>query len=140
MQSCLYCSKKLPAYASKYCSNQCQSNHRYKEYINRWKLGQETGSRGVNTKNLSGHILRYIFSKYDSKCTECGWNTVNIHTGNIPLEVDHIDGDSENNTEDNLILLCPNCHSLTNTYKNQNKGHGRLWRRERYDKMVKMPL
>jgi hypothetical protein len=26
-----------------------------------------------------------------------------------------------NNNEDNLQVLCPNCHSLTNTHKNHNK-------------------
>ena len=42
----------------------------------------------------------------------------------ISLEVHHIDGDSLNNELDNLQLLCPNCHALTENYrgKNINKG------------------
>lgn len=42
----------------------------------------------------------------------------------ISLEVHHIDGDSLNNELDNLKLLCPNCHALTENYrgKNINKG------------------
>lgn len=42
----------------------------------------------------------------------------------IPLEVHHEDGDSLNNEMDNLKLLCPNCHALTENYrgKNINKG------------------
>lgn len=43
----------------------------------------------------------------------------------IPLEIDHIDGNSENNSEENLRLICPNCHSLTATYKGANRGKGR---------------
>lgn len=39
--------------------------------------------------------------------------------------MEHIVGDYTNNSEENLILLCPNCHSLTATYKGANKGHGR---------------
>lgn len=32
---------------------------------------------------------------------------------------------SENNSEDNLRLICPNCHSLTSTYRGANRGQGR---------------
>ncbi len=35
----------------------------------------------------------------------------------IPLEIHHIDGDNTNNKMDNLQLLCPNCHALTNNYR-----------------------
>ena len=38
----------------------------------------------------------------------------------IPLEVDHIDGDRNNNEEGNFRLLCPNCHALTPTWKGRN--------------------
>jgi hypothetical protein len=38
----------------------------------------------------------------------------------IPLEVHHIDGDRTNNDYENLELLCPNCHSLTDTWKGRN--------------------
>ena len=39
----------------------------------------------------------------------------------IPLELHHVDGDRKNNTIHNLELLCPNCHSLTSTYRGKNK-------------------
>ena len=38
----------------------------------------------------------------------------------IKLEVHHIDGDKLNNDEDNLSLLCPNCHALTDTFRSRN--------------------
>jgi len=63
---------------------------------------------------------------------ECGWKEKNVVTGNIPIELEHIDGNSENNLLTNLKLLCPNCHSLTPTYKALNVGNGRHKRRERY--------
>lgn len=40
----------------------------------------------------------------------------------IPLELDHLDGDPENNRKENLRLICPNCHAQTATYKGKNKG------------------
>lgn len=42
----------------------------------------------------------------------------------IPLEVHHEDGDSMNNEMDNLKLLCPNCHALTDNYRGKNINVG----------------
>ena len=50
---------------------------------------------------------------------------IDIFTNVIPLEIEHIDGNYLNNRESNLTLLCPNCHSLTATYKGANQGNGR---------------
>lgn len=44
----------------------------------------------------------------------------------IPLELDHIDGNSENNNLVNLRLLCPNCHALTATYRGKNQKRAKL--------------
>lgn len=38
----------------------------------------------------------------------------------IPLELHHIDGDKNNLLVENLELLCPNCHALTDTYRGKN--------------------
>lgn len=96
---------------------------RYLDYINKWKAGLVDGMRGKY--QLSYHIKRYIFEKFSNKCSECGWSEVNQYTGKIPLEIEHIDGNYLNNKEENLKLLCPNCHSLTPTYKGANRGNGR---------------
>lgn len=106
--------------AGKYCSHACQKAHEYKVFISKWIDGEVSGT--VGKKGISKHVRRYMFEKYNSKCCLCGWGESHPLDGRIPLEVDHIDGDWKNTTEANLRLICPNCHSLTHTYKSRNRG------------------
>lgn len=57
------------------------------------------------------------------KCENCG-NTEWMGQ-KIPLQIHHIDGDSENNELENLQLLCPNCHALTENYCKKKKASER---------------
>ena len=93
-----------------------------------FRSGNKNGMRG--SYQLSMHIKRYLLEKYDYKCVRCNWNKINIYTGKIPLEIEHIDGNYLNNSESNLIVLCPNCHSLTSTYKGANINNGRKSRKK----------
>ena len=122
IEYCINCGKELTGNRSnkKYCSVKCQCEYKNKEYINNWLNGNIDGI--VGKYGISQHIRGYLFKKNINKCQICGWGEVNPHTGNVPLEVHHIDGDYTNNSEENLQLLCPNCHSLTETYKNSNKN------------------
>ena len=47
----------------------------------------------------------------------------------IPLELDHIDGNPENNARSNLRLVCPNCHSMLPTHRGRNIGRNGLTKR-----------
>ena len=134
MNSCLFCKKLLTKKVNKYCSNQCQSDYLYVSYIKNWKAGTTNGSRGIVTMNISEHIKKYLVQKYKNRCSICNWSKRNTFSNKIPLEVDHIDGNSDNNIESNLRLICPNCHSLTSNFRNLNKGSGRDWRRLKYIK------
>ena len=110
---CVYCEKDIikkdGRSKAKYCDQICQHDH---QMITRIK------SKKASTRTLK----LYLIKKHGEKCMECGWCNVNESTGKVPIELEHIDGDSENNNLDNLKLLCPNCHSLTPTYKSLNKG------------------
>lgn len=103
-----------------FCSTKCQQENKYQQYIRQWKNGEVDGLRGEY--QISKYIRRYLFDKYNNSCQCCGWNKENPFTHNVPLEVHHIDGNYKNNSEENLQLLCPNCHSLTETYKAANKS------------------
>lgn len=127
MVKCQNCGTEISSWR-KYCSKTCQRHKEYKDYIQRWKLGEEDGMRGEY--GLSVNIRNYLFEKYNSSCAECGWSETNPFSGTIPLEVEHIDGNHTNNSETNLTLLCPNCHSLTKSYKGANKGNGRKERKK----------
>ncbi len=126
---CLNCQKTI-LNKRKYCSNKCQKEYEYKTYIENWKKGLESGMRG--NYQISMHIKTYLFEKFNNKCARCGWSKINPYTKNIPLEIEHIDGNYKNNDESNLILLCPNCHSLTSTYKGANIQFGRKARSKYY--------
>ena len=91
--------------------------------------GKESGN--VSRCGISNHIRRYLFEKYNSKCQRCDWGEVNSFTKLVPLQVHHIDGNCTNNNEDNLQLLCPNCHSLTDTYGSLNANSSRTYRRQK---------
>lgn len=73
-------------------------------------------------ENLSFPLKwRKIFDEQLGKCAICGippeWN------GNkLRFEVDHINGDRKNESRENLRLLCPNCHSQTETFSGNSSG------------------
>jgi HNH endonuclease len=128
--TCLQCGKDSEqnkfSNRGKYCSQSCQNRYQYEQYVKSWLAGEVTGTSGQ--KGISRHVRRYVFEKYSSKCCQCGWCTPHPLDGRIPLEVDHIDGDWKNTKPDNLRLLCPNCHSLTETYKSRNKNSSREYK------------
>ena len=119
---CLHCDVKLKRSSKKYCSVGCQSDYEIAEKYEQWINGQDTFSSQVSKKLVT------IRDGYCCKiCNISEW-----HGESITLDLDHISGNSEDNTKNNLRLLCPNCHSQTDTYKNKNVGNGRAFRRKRY--------
>jgi hypothetical protein len=121
--NCRACGKETARSGYKYCSNACQHEYQYQEYIQGWKRGERLGF--IKMGVVSRHLKRYLREKYGNKCCVCGWCSINVVTGLVPLVADHIDGNWRNNKEENLRLVCPNCDSLSPTYAALNKGRGR---------------
>lgn len=116
---CLNCNKEL-TYNHKYCSTLCQQEYQAKQKIIAWKNNEFDGR--IGKYGLSKTIRSYMLKKANYACELCGWNEINPVTNQCPLEIHHKDGDYKNNKEENLQVLCPNCHSLTPTYKALNKN------------------
>ncbi|MBV8755657.1 MAG: HNH endonuclease [Deltaproteobacteria bacterium] len=65
----------------------------------------------VNGPSLTKRLLREGFAY---ECSVCG---INEWLGRpLRLHLDHINGINNDNRRENLRLLCPNCHSQTDTY------------------------
>lgn len=123
------CGSVVKLINSKFCSQRCFRDRSYLNYIEKWKAGEVSGGRTEAEDYLASPVRRYILKKFFFKCSECGWGKINPITKRTPLNVDHMDGNPTNNSEDNLRTLCPNCHSLTPNFGSLNKGNGRATRR-----------
>lgn len=117
---CKFCNTPLPA-NRKFCSNTCQG-----------KFSKEITANNIKTgKSVSVCALRkWMRENNPHKCQICSIATWEGKP--VPLIMDHIDGNSENNLLTNLRLICPNCDAQLPTYKSRNIGNGRAYRRQRY--------
>ena len=159
IKKCLECNKDIESKLNKFCSHSCSATHtnkirgfnsrerrrtdcvictkpcfKYNKCCSRecYKL---FNLNKINEKIKNGKpvsfctIRKHFILKHGAKCMKCNWSEVHPITGLVPIHVDHIDGNSENNSENNLQIVCPNCHSLTPTFGVLNKGNGRRLRR-----------
>jgi hypothetical protein len=101
----------------KYCSNECAGAHKSLLHKQAWHAG--TLKKRIDRPT----IRNYLAEDRGYKCEDCGiseWKNKKL-----TLHVDHINGDSSNDSPENMRLLCPNCHSQTPFLGGANKGRGR---------------
>lgn len=98
-----------------------KKNEIYKElgYNSAKKHAENVMTQDWLVLGIQGKRLRVILEQ-DGKCNKCGithWNGERI-----TLEYEHIDGNNENNSRENVEALCPNCHSQTKTWRGRKNG------------------
>lgn len=120
--NCLNCAQKLTPSQNKYCSIGCQHEYRWKERVQAFEL-----ARVIDSMKMA---KRYLKEKNGIQCNICGLKE--WMGEEVPLILDHINGDSGDNDISNLRLVCGNCDMQLPTYKNKNMGKGRAYRRTRY--------
>ena len=130
-KKCRNCGKSLGKRHGIYCSDECRKEYQYNTLVKQWKNNEINGA-GVDG-TIRTFLRKYMLEKCNYKC-KCGFNTNNPYTGLSILQIHHKDGDCFNNSEDNLEVLCPNCHGLTENFGSRNKNSTRVDRRTKYFK------
>lgn len=84
-----------------------------------WNKGNFDYSRFKEGNAIkSANMIQAIVALRGHKCEQCGLETWLEKP--ITLEVHHKDGNHLNNDLNNLMLLCPNCHSYTENWRGKN--------------------
>ena len=91
---CVNCDKLLNDKRLTCCSYKCDKEYKRKILFEKIESGDTT----LGAKNYK----KYLINIYGEKCMECGWDKINPTSGKIPIELEHIDGDSDNNSLGNF--------------------------------------
>lgn len=92
------------------------------------KLQHSTGNKYLLKDILDGKFPLYQSRKlrlrlidegiFKDECYECGWSKKRPDEKYSTCELHHKNGNPRDHSLENLIILCPNCHSLTPNFRN----------------------
>jgi len=119
---CLLCKTKIDPRRD-YCGKTCFGIKKTEDMLKKIDCGEYT------IKSNKSYKL-YLIKKKGHKCELCGFTEWLDKP--ILLILDHINGNSDDYSLENLRVICSNCDSTLSTYKNRNAGNGRYSRRQRY--------
>lgn len=118
---CLNCGRIFTRIAKqKFCRQSCAARYKGNLMLQEWLDGNHDLARSSDG-SIRAWARRFLLEEVQYACSRCRWSETSFN-GTIPLEIDHIDGNWKNSARENLRVLCPNCHALTETYKFYNKG------------------
>lgn len=123
--NCLNCEKQI--IGNKFCNNyKCQ--HDYK-----WKQTKLLIEKNKPIKNAGPSIFKkYLIETRGDKCEICGIS--NWQGKPLVKILDHINGNPQLDLLSNFRLVCSNCDSQLDTYKNRNRTKGKREYRKKYYK------
>jgi 5-methylcytosine-specific restriction endonuclease McrA len=148
IKQCPKCSNEFDSYSKwgekKFCSRKCANSRTFSEESRKKKSNALKGKSNpfsikdkdawaakIKETALQKYLAtpfeelgienkrRRVFEEQNFCCSNCG---ISEWQGKkIPLELEHKDGNNQNNERSNLEGLCPNCHSITETWRGRNK-------------------
>ena len=93
---------------------------RSKQSIDNWLKRKDVLLNELHFEEMGDTLRREkILLEQNNSCACCGIET-QWNGKPLTFHLDHINGDRSNNTRENLRLICPNCHSQTETYCSKN--------------------
>jgi hypothetical protein len=110
--TCLSCDTQLTKpKPNKFCSNDCANTHKW--------LTKRVPIIEAGLCTTSQTVKKYLLIHRGEVCQLCGQLPI-WHGKPLTLQIDHIDGNSDNNRLDNVRILCPHCHTQTSTFVSRN--------------------
>ena len=71
----------------------------------------------IQRKPISSLTLKHLISRSNSHCEICDWGGLRLEGVLIPHHI-HKYSDTQDNSLENLIMICPNCHNIIHTLEN----------------------
>jgi len=84
----------------------------------------DNGTKRISSQRIIAALIR-VRNMSELSCSECGLGTM-WGGSHLRLHLHHTNGDATDNRIENLVILCPNCHSQTDTFTGKNIN-GRIY-------------